>query len=571
MKGLWMVGLGVALSASLVSATPRTWTSADGRHQTEAELIEFRDGQVHLRRVDGGMVTVPLDWLSPEDREFVRLRGSPPEPIGEEVREWRSVDGRFSQQAEFLGFSPEGHVRLRTPEGRELTIDPARLSVDDQRWLRRQADPDSGTAADASVGEFGLQEVTLETVRLELSLGRSSSRRSAASDYYLQLTTPQRWRWQFTGGADPHGDAFRRLVRAEPRYESPRPLRGVVELGSQQFAFALDATGPRAVAYDTLYFDFSNDGDLTNEQPITTREVQAHEAFSSSRFPGIDLELEFDGTTVDYAFLLTTVCQMAGEDPHATMLLHSAVVREAHIAEGRRRTHLVLLDQNSNGRFDDKVQVNVSGSRITTVPGDLLLVNPNPRNMQLGEAAMGLDRHFVANTVFIGTNYYRMEVDPGGRNLTLSPTQLALGAVTHASPSFRTLLVSDDFGPILIGGSRGEQIPLPEGTWQIANYTLDAPSSGTGRTTLSASFREPATVTVESRQTVPLPFGGPYRPVVTANRSGPGRVYLSLTIVGNGGERCTSLLVNGRRPPAPRFVVQDDAGRPVHQGTFEYG
>ena len=148
MNGLWVITLAVTLSASLASATPRIWTSADGRHQTEAELVEFRDGQAHLRRVDGGLVVVPLNFLSAEDREYVRLLDVPqddePEPPPAEEREWKSVDGRFSQRAVFLGFSPEGNARLQTPEGRELTIDPARLCAEDQRWLRRRAARDAG-------------------------------------------------------------------------------------------------------------------------------------------------------------------------------------------------------------------------------------------------------------------------------------------------------------------------------------------------------------------------------------------------------------------------------------------
>ena len=54
-------------------------------------------------------------------------------------------------------------------------------------------------------------------------------------------------------------------------------------------------------------------------------------------------------------------------------------------------------------------------------------------------------------------------------------------------------------------------------------------------------------------------------------RSGPDKVSLSLAIVGVGGERCTNLTVNGKRPPKPLFVIKDKDGKMVHQGSFEYG
>ena len=80
-----------------------------------------------------------------------------------------------------------------------------------------------------------------------------------------------------------------------------------------------------------------------------------------------------------------------------------------------------------------------------------------------------------------------------------------------------------------------------------------------------------------------MPFGPPYKPVVTAfpgysaaqivngKPTGVPALEMSLSIVGSTGEVCTNLLVNGGRPPKPEFTITDPKGKVVQQGTFEYG
>ncbi len=47
----------------------RTWTDVTGRHRTEAEFIELRDGKVRLQERNGRTVDVPIGKLSRADRE----------------------------------------------------------------------------------------------------------------------------------------------------------------------------------------------------------------------------------------------------------------------------------------------------------------------------------------------------------------------------------------------------------------------------------------------------------------------------------------------------------------------
>ena len=120
----------------------------------------------------------------------------------------------------------------------------------------------------------------------------------------------------------------------------------------------------------------------------------------------------------------------------------------------------------------------------------------------------------------------------------------------------------------MIGGSKDQKIPLPEGTWKVLSYTIEAGTPRNDAWRPSSDGDSPPT-TVTKGETAKLPFGAPLRAVVTAAAANGNKVSLSLAIVGVGGERCTSLIVNGTRPPKPQFVIKDKDGKTVHQGSFE--
>jgi len=578
----------LALTGALAHGESRTWTSSNGRFRVEAELIDVKDGKAQLKKTGGGLIDVPLGSLSAADRDYVKRQfpGVEEEQVrpGAEYREWKSKSGKFTTLAEFLGYS-EGKVRLRKSDGTEICVERGQLSPADQRWLadetRRQRERDdeapaaAKTAAEEPTEQLGSQEVSLKLLRLDPPRGRSRSRSGVPSDYALRLTTPQHFYMQLGRSAGADNGEFLRLVQKEPQYHAPVPFRAVAKLGSRGYAFALDTAGPRAAGYSRLYFDANGNGDLTDDPPISATDVASPpgSGISQSQFPRVDVKLEVEGKPVDYSFFLSAFCRQAGSEGYASVALYAAAVREGYLAQGRKRTRLLLVDHNSNGRFDDKMSIRAAGGQVAPAGGDLLLVNPNPKDLLSSDATMGRDRHYLSKTVCIGQHFYRIEVSPAGESLKLTPAQFAQGYVTNPSPSYRALLYSDDYGVLTIGGTRDQRIPLPEGSWKVASYTIDASDvTGGSRTAVTATFGgDSAAVTVSKDQTAKLAFGAPFQPVVTAQRRDANKVYLSLVVVGVAGERCTSFYVNGSRPPAPYFAIKDKEGKTVHQGKFEYG
>lgn len=588
MGGLPRVLLAIAIAASVAHAAPRTWTSSNGRFRIDAELLDFKDGKACLKRSDGAVIEVPLVALCEEDRALVKGQypGVEEEQFrpGVEYREWKSKAGTFSLQAEFVA-AVEGKVQLRRADGTDLSVELAKLSIDDQHWvrdeLRRQREEDQEAAGAAKkateeVGKLDQQTVAMKLVRLDPPKGRARAKgkkNAVPSEFFLRLTEPLSFYMQLGGRGMRSEEGFRGAVRKEPSYSAPTPFRGLASLGAGEYAFALDADGKSAAAYNKLFFDFNHNGDLTDDKPVAAVEVNAPPTggLAQSQFPRVDVP-SASGEASDYSFLLGSLCRSVMGEAYASVSIYAAAIREGHITQGRRRTHLVLVDHNSNGRFNDPISLRNTGSRLQPESGDLLLVNPDTRDTLSGDATMGRDRCFVSKTVCIGKDFYQLEVSPSGDTVKLTPTELALGHVTNPSPAFRAMVYSDSFGAMLIGGLKDQKIPLPEGEWKLASYTIDATGfAGRSRTAVSASFRgESPSTAVEKGKTARLAFGAPFKGVVHANRESS-RVALSLSIVGAAGEYCTSFYVNGGRPPGPLFVIKDRAGKVVHQGKFEWG
>jgi hypothetical protein len=84
------------LSALAPSAWGREWTDHTGKHKVEAELVEFDDRLVVLKKEETGkLVAVPIEKLSKADREFLQSK-----PARKEVdeahrknRTWKLRDG----------------------------------------------------------------------------------------------------------------------------------------------------------------------------------------------------------------------------------------------------------------------------------------------------------------------------------------------------------------------------------------------------------------------------------------------------------------------------------------------
>jgi hypothetical protein len=572
MKRLLLILAVLVLVSSVSLAETRTWKSSNGRFSVKAELVECKDGKASLKKEDGSIANVPLASLCDDDRQYIKSQF--PDAVDEkpaaggEYREWKSKNGKFKTAARFVGCA-EGKVQLRKPDGSEVSVNKSLLSEADQRWiaaeLKRQGKEEKESAAsDAepsgkSPEKIGEGEIPMKLVRLDMP--KPSARGRAAAPSLFSQIRPQ----QISVKLGQDDAAFHRVVTKEPSYNSSKPIRGVVKFASHEYGFAIDSTGGGG-AYNRFYFDINGNGDLTDDKPVAATTTNTPiPGFSQSLFARVNLSLEAGGKSFDYAFVPSVVCSTSGRDSFATVAFTAAAVREATVGKGAKGLKLVLVDHNSNGLFDDAVSVRPGGA---VVEGDLLVVS-SMAGKSGSDADPGQNSVLVNKTVGINGAFYKMDAPPSGETLKLTPISAPMGSVVSSSPTYHAVLFSEEYGAVAVNGVKGKEQPLPEGSWKVLNYTVKA--SG-GKTFMSARFDGQSKPTaVKKGEKSELPFGAPLHAVVTAQRAGADKVFLSLSILGVGGERCTSLTVNGAQPPKPKFSITDKDGKEVLKGDFKWG
>jgi len=108
-------------------ASPRTWTDATGQYRIVATMINYEHGQVHLRKADGQMATVPLSKLSQADqrwvrRELARTRAAGKQSPNERPEPSRTASGWPGWRGPMRdGKSPDtGLLKQWPPDGPEL-------------------------------------------------------------------------------------------------------------------------------------------------------------------------------------------------------------------------------------------------------------------------------------------------------------------------------------------------------------------------------------------------------------------------------------------------------------------
>ena len=123
----------VASAAPLLCpAEVRTWTDASGRHSVRAELVEFRDGVVRLKKISGQVVSIPSDGLSAADREYVRKQASAKPEAAEPAETTPEPPGAADVVELLTGAKLQGKVTSR--DAQHITI---QITSGSRSYLRK--------------------------------------------------------------------------------------------------------------------------------------------------------------------------------------------------------------------------------------------------------------------------------------------------------------------------------------------------------------------------------------------------------------------------------------------------
>lgn len=472
----------------------------------------------------------------------------------------------------------------------------------------------------------GAETCKLEIKRIEPTATQTSSGVTPV-ELWFRSTRPQSFFKQTSGregmirGPERPGvPEFSQVIKEEPsQYNAERVVRCVAELGSQYFGFVLDTSKKedakddqeKATAYDRLYFDLNHNGDLTDDQVIEVEGApQRSSSYARCSFPAVDLAIEANGKKIEYAFRMSVYSRASSRYSYANVSLSAAAYREGEMEINGNTYRVVLVDFNSNGRFDDRSEVHEPAGSSSDAPvytrnGDMLyLIDPEAERPQGRVSAHSPSSnpclHYVSKLVNLDGSFFNLEITPSGDELTLEPSSLAVGYVSNPSDGYQVIVYGEQ-GFLNITGDESGKARLPVGSWKLASYTIEKAeteeSEEAENGSLLDSFKRALfgdarsmpqrrryswvsargnqnyqAVVVKERETVELPFGEPYRPMVSvAGRRGQREVSLSLALVGQGGERCSGMYVDGNRPGKPRFTITTADGEVVDSGNFEYG
>jgi len=417
-------------------------------------------------------------------------------------------------------------------------------------------------------GDVSAETIALEMKKVDLSVtptpGDSpliaAGRLTRAQSFSIQMGSPE------TRVVQPRtkgNKAFSAAVTQEPEYKSDTPFKGVALLGSEKYAFAFDSSGKdvetsqsvmlsdMALAFDRLYFDLNCNGDLTDDGVIEAETARATSPlYVICTFPATEMKVECDGDMIDYAFTMSVYTNVDSRTEgrtevqyaYAKASLSAAVYRQGEITLDGEKQPIVLVDRNSNGRFDDYASVHIShtihmGSTPFRQRGDMLFVNPQA---DASKAPLHL-----MNLMNIENVYYDVEVTPSGDQLTIDSSDLAIGYIASDTPDYRADIYGD-LGFLTIQADETGKAAIPEGEWRFMSYSVQAEEASDDESVKPRvwriSIRGPSdgnTTTIVGGETKDLSFGAPFKPVVTASPSVDGMtVSLGLSVVGvGGGER----------------------------------
>jgi hypothetical protein len=383
---------------------------------------------------------------------------------------------------------------------------------------------------------------------------------------------------------------FRAIVSKEPAtYQTEHPLRAVLTLAGNKYAFAVDRKSKKSVGYDRLYFDLNGNGDLTDDAPIdapdadkTAKPEKSNDGWVSigRAFPRVDFKIRAKDREWDYSLLFIANTNTRGKDENLWVEMRPAAYREGEITLQGKKRQIALVDWNMSGRFDVPITFASDGKGDEVFLGqygtEILFDKSVPIDKHLPIQYMSEHRQFLAKMNALGGTFYKISITPGGEELTCTPVALPMGKIVLPRIPCNLWLINEQ-GLAALDLQKDTPVDLPAGNWRLLYCTFwqhrkeaDATPQSPTLIHLGASgdtASEPITVIAD--QTTTLRIGPPFVPTLKVERRGE-HALLNLDIRGLGNEKVDSHIL-GIKQAKQRLKITDPEGKVVEQGDFEYG
>jgi len=306
--------------------------------------------------------------------------------------------------------------------------------------------------------------------------------------------------------------------------------------------------------YDRLYVDTDADGSLADESVMQGQEVEPR--LDRPVFPPVEIRFPSEGGPVRYHL---RVYSHQWTD-HLDVYAYAAAWYEGRVTLGGKTLWCALVDNNSNGRFND----------VATDPAlaDAIFIAPKAEDI-----VPGLDiqphKRYLGRHIEVGGRLYAIEVPPGGGWIKFTPAR--------AVPMGR-IRVPDGVTRFSVWGKQGffwcqptgGVATVPVGTYKVHQWeVVRRDATGTAwqlRTDWGAAHSMP--FAVEADKETALQIGEPAVSRLAVSRFGAS-CYLKHDFVSEGGDAL--LLKRNEKPPPTQLVIRSADGSHSQTLRVPYG
>ena len=328
-------------------------------------------------------------------------------------------------------------------------------------------------------------------------------------------------------------------------------------------------------APDELRVALGKSPDLSAVKPFTTSPAPSAgqaQPWAAGRQPEYvqfnDVQCSFTQDGQEYPVTIDITC-MSG-NRYARYDVKS--VRAGQVELDGKMVHVLLIDRNANGLFDDTLS-----SAGSLWGSDVLLidVNGNGRLDRLrikASGESGREAFPLTPLLQINSRYYSLQLPPSGATLTLKPVEPTFGRITTAGANLRITLA----GPICVDSSQGtvrSSFDVPVGKYSVLEATETRQDSSGRKWTLQARSRggNAKPLDVQAGQTVSLSATQIIKVGATIDQLDQHRRRIAADFLTDQGLGLRNIMMGNKSPEAPTYEIRDSSGRLIASGKLEYG
>ncbi|MBW8035201.1 MAG: hypothetical protein FVQ79_06110 [Planctomycetes bacterium] len=331
-----------------------------------------------------------------------------------------------------------------------------------------------------------------------------------------------------------------------PEFKSEEPVFGKWKSPMVNNGFLLIAIdkSKKNSPYNSLYIDSDGDGDLTDETPIAAYQTDN----IRSDFGPVKIIYEYEDEPVTYHLNI----QFYSPEKRRRIYAYSGGWYEGGITIDGEKKHCVLIDQNSNGSFNDKSNNFWKSDRI-----------------RIGKKT-DRDTNFTGNFIEIEGELYRPEIAPDGACITITKAQDVTFGTIKMPESIKEFAAGGENGLLNVSLEKGTG-KLPVGKYRIHHWAIDRKDEKAGKWSIKGEgFRKKKGLfDVTEDQEVNLAIGEPVICKLKVDEKN-NQFAFKYELKGNLGEQI-SISRNNNRAAAPKLRITNEEAEYDRSFTFEYG